>query len=870
MKGLWAGFVTKWVVLCGVLLALQSVPRVWAAEAYECQVEWLSNRRLLVTLTIQEYSARSVTNRDGNMRTAFHLTGAPNTLKKGSPSLPYVAVALPVPYEGATVRVVEASYEELLVAPPLPSRGSVVAGSAEARAPLEEGAAYSDTVVWPRREVVLKPRVGNERELRLLLHPFRFNPHRGSVLLARSMTVEVNVPRGVPEGVMRSGGRGEPRLRGAAAGRGQLLVVYAKVFEDALRDFFHFKRMSGLTVEAASYSPAGDAELKDTVAIRQRIKEVYTSAGGDLRYVLFVGDFNLLPSRSYQGLKYSKTWSDWVYSPVSPRFAEGQVAFGRLPASTVQELELMLDKIVRYEQGDLKENRRLAHALGIASGEKDLGYGDRSDAQHMEYLGSLLKKGGYLHVENLLDDSTGMKVSVEHVVQAVNHGVGLINYIGHGFSGSWKTSSMATADALKLKNRGPWPLVISAACDNGLRRSGAPSFAEGWLLAQDGGEPTGAIAFTGATDNILWEEPMQAQEQMNILLLRQGQPAQPILTLGDIFTHGLVKMIEAYGGNPFELQSADVWLLFGDPSVPFRTTAVRTAASSLPKSVVAGVRHMPIACDADGSVVTLCRRRTGEPPRYVSAVSSGGRALLTNLDLAEGDEVELAVVRANGAMQWVKNIPVQPLQERKLLAYPVVKVLEQTQQVALERDGRLELTLDVVNASGVELRAPLPLLLEVTPQAALKLLPESSPLSLPPLGIDESLGTPIRFCFRVKDVQGVESVRVRLWVEWGGGRKVLVDKVLPYLSRVESQPEPEEPALLLSPNPTQGIVRLQVQQGIARARVFNLFGSCVLDLEGNSLQELTVDTFGLANGLYLAEVESVDGTRLVENLIVSR
>lgn len=50
---------------------------------------------------------------------------------------------------------------------------------------------------------------------------------------------------------------------------------------------------------------------------------------------------------------------------------------------------------------------------------------------------------------------------------------------------------------------------------------------------------------------------------------------------------------------------------------------------------------------------------------------------------------------SGASRQWAngdamgKKYSVQPLQERKLLAYPVVKVLEQTQQVALERDGRL-------------------------------------------------------------------------------------------------------------------------------------------------------------------------------------
>lgn len=864
------GFVARVAVLFGVLAALWPPLRMRAAEAYDCRVEWLSSQRVRVTLVIHDYNVVSVKNRIGEVRSAFRMRGTPNTMEKGSPSLPYVAAVLPTPSDGASVRVVEAMYEALPAAPPQPSRGSVVAGTPEARMPFEEGAAYRDTAVWPHERVAVEPWGERERALRLQLYPFRYDPQSGSVLMARRMTVEVSWSRRTAWTASPRGGRRGAKARGEAVGRGQLLVIYAKMFENTLQDFLHFKRMAGLTVSTASFSAAGDAQLKDTAEIGQYIKQVYGQPGSGLRYVLFVGDFSVLPSRRYIGLKYPSTVSDWLYSPISPRFGEGQVAFGRLPAATVEELQRMLAKIASYEHGNFQKDAWLVCALGIASGEPDLGYGARSDAQHMEYLGEQLRQGGFARVENLLDDAAGEKVRVSDVVKAVNGGVGVVNYIGHGLSDSWKTSGMVTADARALGNRGMWPFVISAACDNGMRRGAEASFAEGWLLAHDDGAPTGAIAFVGATDNILWEEPMLAQEQMNMLLLQQGTQQYPFLTIGDIFTLSLVKMFEAYGHYKFLQQSTDVWHLFGDPSMPFRSATIHPYSSQLPRMLTEGMRQLPVQCGDEGSVVTLCRRREGVAPRYVSATSREGRALLVDLDLRAGDAVELAVVRANGKMQWVKELSVLPSQEQQLLAYSSERILQQEQQDALEQGGGLELTVEVVNTSALDLRTPLPLHLDITPVGALELLPESSGLSVPPIGAGESLRDPLRFLFKVNDLKGTDDVRIKILVEGYSGRKLLVDRTIPYRSTPSEQQEIEEHTLLVAPNPTAGAVRLRVWEGIASVRIYTLLGSCVLDFAGNSRQEITVDAAGLANGIYFVMVESVDGVIMGQKLVVNR
>lgn len=363
---------------------------------------------------------------------------------------------------------------------------------------------------------------------------------------------------------------------------------------------------------------------------------------------------------------------------------------------------------------------------------------------------------------------------------------------------------------------------------------------------------------------------MLAQEEMNRLLLKQGMPSQPMLTTGDIFTSGLVKMIEAYGGEWGVELSADEWHLFGDPSVLFRSQRVRRGESNLPRLMMAGMQTLPVACAEEGSVVTFCRMRDGAAPIYQSVTAHGGRATFTGLDVQAGDRVQLSIVHANSMMLWTRDVRVAPRQNAQLVAYPYMKMGGEAQQGALAQGEELELLVDVVNVSTISMPSALPLHLEVEPEGVLTLLPGSSELRLPPLGAGESLREALRFRFKVEDVHGVKSVRVRLLVEGVSGRKALMDRVLPYGVREEDFGVKEGKAFLIAPNPAADAVRLKMGDGVAAVRFYTLQGQCVLDVQGHGEAEVKVGLSGLANGVYLVVAESVNGGMVSQKMVVSR
>ena len=151
------------------------------------------------------------------------------------------------------------------------------------------------------------------------------------------------------------------------------------------------------------------------------------------------------------------------------------------------------------------------------------------------------------------------------VATAVNSGVGIISYCGHGAEQQWVTSGFNNNNVNALTNVGKLPFILSVACVNGEYHTGT-CFAEAWLRATHNGEPTGAAGFLGSTINQPWNSPMCAQDAM-IDLLVGTTPADQKFTFGGMFFNGEIHMLDVYN----DVEVFRTWILFGDPTLQMRT-----------------------------------------------------------------------------------------------------------------------------------------------------------------------------------------------------------------------------------------------------------------------------------------------------------
>ncbi len=132
------------------------------------------------------------------------------------------------------------------------------------------------------------------------------------------------------------------------------------------------------------------------------------------------------------------------------------LSFGRLPARTVQEAEILVGKILAYDTMNYRGSALLV------SDKKD---GKTSFIQPNE---DLIKALGWTNVTTAYRDQVPSASIRSTVNSTINAGVALVNYVGHSdynFWGGYETV-YATADMDSLANAGKPTVVMQWGCWN--------------------------------------------------------------------------------------------------------------------------------------------------------------------------------------------------------------------------------------------------------------------------------------------------------------------------------------------------------------------------------------------------------------------
>jgi hypothetical protein len=253
-------------------------------------------------------------------------------------------------------------------------------------------------------------------------------------------------------------------------------------------------------------------------------------------YILLVGDVELLPvhisdRRSFDELVATDNW----YVCVSGDDLLPDIMLGRLPAKSMTELNIMIDKTIRYEQDPLYgewANNALLMLGTVESLREDMEYA------RDEYL---LPAGYNVNEVSALDGG-----SMYNVVSEINRGQHIVDYAGHGWVNGWET--FRTLDIPKLRNDRKLPAIFSLACSTGyFDHPDSDSLAEAFLKARNG-----AIAFFGSSR-------LAAISDVGFGL-SQAVAGSHIYTLGEITMHAKLKLLP-YSSN------MELYNLLGDPAL---------------------------------------------------------------------------------------------------------------------------------------------------------------------------------------------------------------------------------------------------------------------------------------------------------------
>ena len=281
-----------------------------------------------------------------------------------------------------------------------------------------------------------------------------------------------------------------------------------------------------------------------------------------LRYVLLIGD-GTFDYKNYLGTdapnhvpplmvrtSYLWTASDPAYAAINGDDLLPDVAIGRLPAQTEQELAVMIAKILAYETGTNAAPR--PHVLVADTADIAGDFEHNAEELSSTVLSGYAQKKVYL-------SQIGTSAAREQTIAAFDNGAETVSYIGHGAINLWAgVNFFNTRDIASLKTQAHQPLLFTMNCLNGyFHFPYFDSLAEALVKA----EGRGAIAAFSPTGLSLDAPAHRFHGFLLDEVLRGGHTR-----LGDAVLRAQERFADS-GAIP-ELLS--IYHLFGDPALALR------------------------------------------------------------------------------------------------------------------------------------------------------------------------------------------------------------------------------------------------------------------------------------------------------------
>lgn len=293
----------------------------------------------------------------------------------------------------------------------------------------------------------------------------------------------------------------------------------------------------------------------DPEAIRRYLAWAHEELGA--RYALLVGadtydyfDYTGTGSMSFVPTPYASTGPIVSFAPADPLLADvdgdrlPDLAIGRFPVRTVQELAFVVDKTLAYER-----SRGKGTAIFAADGDER----SASFTQLSEHLLEQLPTGWQVERAHL--SQTPLSEARQLLIDRLEAGAALTNFVGHSGPSRWTFDGLfSSGDAAALTNQDP-TVVVQWGCWNTYHVDPAfDTLAHRFLTSG----PHGAAAVVGASTLT----DLHSEQQLGPRVLSRA--AQPGVLLGDAIQQAKSDLAAEH---PEMLDVILGWTLLGDPTL---------------------------------------------------------------------------------------------------------------------------------------------------------------------------------------------------------------------------------------------------------------------------------------------------------------
>jgi gingipain R len=592
------------------------------------------------------------------------LTGEATSSTAGEPELPKIFRNIIIPSDcNMKIRVLSSKYRDFEDTPVSPSKGIILRNVEPDSIPYKFGKEYKNNTWFPEKLVSLgQPFILREYHgIGIELNAFFYNPVKKVLRVYESVTVEV-YNDGTDLSQSSANNKRLSRYSNvdfetiysntfinynfqttksqtrAISEKGSMLIIVYDEFYDAMLPFVQWKKQIGIPVKMVKRSLVSPGNKENE--IKSFVKNYYTE-NPDLCYLLLVGDMAQVTSPMTKSNTDSSTVlypGDIIYGKVAGNDNYPDLLVGRFSAERIADVETQVERTISYES-NVTNDDYYSKTLGIASDESN---GFESDRQHISKINKALLSFTYTYADTV-DDKT-----VRDVTEILNSGRGFINYCGHGVNKGWTTTKFSNNNIEALSNTGKYPFIYSVACLNGQFNVGT-CFAEAWLRSRTpDGKPIGAVGAFMSSISQPWIPPMEAQDSAVELLCSKTN-----VTLGGLCINSTIKMITKYGSDGSD--TADHWILFGDPSLKLITGIPKTMSLSASETISPDATSYEINNAPSGALCTLYYNDTIYGSAY--ADSTGSARIPISESLPRDRKLKLTVTAFN-YIPVIKDIPV--------------------------------------------------------------------------------------------------------------------------------------------------------------------------------------------------------------------
>ncbi|MBN2174867.1 MAG: choice-of-anchor D domain-containing protein [Bacteroidales bacterium] len=584
-------------------------------------------------------------------------------LQSGSPDLPKVTASVIIPdLAGMELEIISKSFTDFNNIEIAPSKGNLTRDIDPSTVPYVWGKVYQIDGFYPANPHGLRDPyiIRDYRGQTIIFYPFQYNPVTKVLRVFDEMTVRLHKisdngfnPLIRENSLVKVDEQFDKIYSGhflnynsskytPVEEEGNMLIISYGSFMTDMQSFVDWKNTIGIPTEMVDVATIGNS-----AAIKTYIANYYTSNG--LTFVLLVGDAAQVPS------SYSSGDSDNNYSYIVGSDHYPDIFIGRFSAESNAHVQTQVQRTIEYEQTPYTGYDWYTKCIGIASSE---GPGDDNeyDYQHVRNMQTDLMGYTYSYNYELFDGSQGGNDASGNptttlVANAINSGSSIVLYTGHGSTTAWSSSGFSSTNVNALTNNDKLPFIWAVACVNG-NFVGTTCFAEAWLRATNGGEPSGAVATLMSTINQSWNPPMEGQDEM-VDILVESYANNIKRTFGGLSMNGCMKMNDTYGSGGSEM--TDTWTVFGDPSVVVRTAVPQNMTVTHSPVILLGSDQFTVNCNIEGALVCLTINNQIIGKAYVS----GGSATVGFDQITSIETVKIAVTSYN-YIPYIAEVEVIP------------------------------------------------------------------------------------------------------------------------------------------------------------------------------------------------------------------